>query len=450
MKESLIDIDVYITAKMEKAKQIMQSDVPTGMGVASVKSATICSNIVDPTQATVAKMEQVSDGHVEGNTILQLDQMRRIQPTGGTPELAPPTAGDSTNNQDEDVYPQEYPLDAPMAGVNRRDIISTPVEDAMTEIMNTSAEDATLEDISDSKVKNGYASIENIEVRETVGPTDNIKVYEKATAELQECATAPSINGQGTVCKPSVGPEVYMILGVSLLNEQLQKITGASENAGTIEGIVDTRTGDITGQGMMGQPFSATGLGETLNMSMNKLSTMQGDAEPPSGFELEEPAAAVPVRNELQGAVQTQPENNVAVQKPIFRENVKDPVENGSLNTEVMQKPAEDFLITIIEERTQRCVKPFTGEATDTILREESTGDEDRGNPDPNEISKRRKLKIPSHENSEVCSTIEATKLVGNAKTQNKTHQNASNASGQLIAFTRRKRKHLCNSRPDP
>uniref|UniRef100_A0A0A9BSW3 Uncharacterized protein n=1 Tax=Arundo donax TaxID=35708 RepID=A0A0A9BSW3_ARUDO len=391
---------------MEKAKQIMQNDVPTGMGVASVKSATICSTIADPSQAPVAKMEQFSDGHVEGKSILQLDQMRRIQPAGGTPELVPPTAGDSTNNQTEDVYPQEYPLDVTMAEANLQDIISTPVEDAMTEIMNTSTENVTLEDISDSKVKNGYASIENVEVQETVGPTDNIKLYEKAMAELQECASAPSINGQGTVCRPSVGPEFYMILGVSSLNEQLHKITGASESAGTIEEIMDTRTGNSRGQGMMGQPFNAIGLGETLNISMNKISSMRGDVEPPSCSEQEEPAHAVPWCNELLGAVQTQPENNVvqdgvnAVQNPICGENVEDPIKNGSLNAEVVQKPAaipaEDLLI---EQRIQRCVNPFTGEATDTFVTEESTGDEDHTNPDPNEISKQRKLKNPSHEN---------------------------------------------------
>ncbi|XP_004981664.1 serine/threonine-protein phosphatase 7 long form homolog isoform X1 [Setaria italica] len=188
MKESLTDIDVYITVKMAEAKQIMQSGVRTGMGIRSAKSAMICSNDVDPTQATVAKLELVGDDHVEGNTILQLDQMRRIQPAGGTVDLAPLITGDTTSNKTEDVHPQEDPLDITMTEVNLQDIISTPLQDAMTDIMNTSAEDATLEDISDSDVKNGSASIETVEVKETGGSMYNIK----STKRLQlKCRSVP-------------------------------------------------------------------------------------------------------------------------------------------------------------------------------------------------------------------------------------------------------------------
>jgi hypothetical protein len=50
-------------------------------------------NIVAPTQATVAKMGQVGDDHIEGNTILKLDEMMIIQPTGGTPDSALPITG---------------------------------------------------------------------------------------------------------------------------------------------------------------------------------------------------------------------------------------------------------------------------------------------------------------------------------------------------------------------
>ena len=149
---------------------------------------------MDRPQATVAKMEQIGDDHVEGNTILQLDQMRRIQPTVGTADLAPLTTGDTTSNKTEDVHPQGDPLDITMTEVNLQDIISTPVEDAMTDIMNTSAEDATLEDISNSEMKNDYASIATVEVQETVGSVDQI--YKKVTAELQEFAGAPLINGK--------------------------------------------------------------------------------------------------------------------------------------------------------------------------------------------------------------------------------------------------------------
>lgn len=224
MKASLIDLNSYITVKVAESKQvalapcpnkssylnckrqhmlmtsivmqIMQSGVPTGTGTWSAKSAMICSNNLDPTQATFAKMEQVDDDHVEGNTILQLDQMRRIQPTGGTADLSPLTTGDTTGNKTEDVHPQDDPLDMTMTEVNLQDIISTPVEDAMTDIMNTSAGDATLDDISESDVKNDYASIESVEVQETVGSMDNIKIYKKVTAELQEFTGAPLINGK--------------------------------------------------------------------------------------------------------------------------------------------------------------------------------------------------------------------------------------------------------------
>lgn len=59
-----------------------------------------------------------------------------------------------------------------MTEVNLQDIISTLVEDAMTDIMNTSTKDATPEDISDSDVKDGYVFIEAVEVQETVVSLD--------------------------------------------------------------------------------------------------------------------------------------------------------------------------------------------------------------------------------------------------------------------------------------
>ncbi|KAL5218409.1 hypothetical protein ABZP36_019093, partial [Zizania latifolia] len=147
LKELLNDIDMYITAKMKKAKQfsltsctneprhikckkqhvalpsaslnVMQIVDSTGIVNGSVKSTTCCSC-------------------VEGNTILQLDQMKRIQPAAVTPDLRPPPTGDGTNDQTEDMNCQEDPLDVSMTEINLQDIISTPVEHAMTDIMNTS------------------------------------------------------------------------------------------------------------------------------------------------------------------------------------------------------------------------------------------------------------------------------------------------------------------------
>jgi hypothetical protein len=94
------------------------------------------------------------------------------------------------------LHSQEDPLYLTMTEVNLQDIISTPVEDAMTGIMNTSTEDATPKDISDSDVKDGYAFIEAVQVQETVVSMDNIKIPNKVTAELQECAGATLINGK--------------------------------------------------------------------------------------------------------------------------------------------------------------------------------------------------------------------------------------------------------------
>ncbi|KAL6636866.1 hypothetical protein ACP70R_024438 [Stipagrostis hirtigluma subsp. patula] len=447
MKKSLIDIDVFITSKMEKAKQATKSDVPTAMQIGNVKAATICSNIVDPTQPTVAKMEQVTDDHIEGNTIQQLDHMMRIQPTGGISDLAPLTRGDCSKDQIEDVHTHEDPLDVTMSEVNFRDIISTPVEDAMTEIMNMSKEDGTLEEISDPEVKNDHTSIETVEVQETVGPMDNSKLYEKVTTEPRENASAPMKNGEVTVRKPSVDPDFYKILSLSSHNEPL-KITGAYENNGTIDYMMDMRMENSTIQVTADQPFGDIGLAETLNTSMNKSGS---NVEPPSGSEQEEPAAAVPGRNELQDVVQTRTDNVVqdemdAVQNPIIRENVQDQVKNDSLNLAVEQKhvaiPAEDLLIDSTVERTHSNVNSFTEDATNTIARDESDGNEDHGNACPSEISKKRKLMIPLHENYEAHSTVEATEVIGNAKTE-RTRQNARNVSGQLIAFTRRKKK-LC------
>jgi hypothetical protein len=337
----------------------MQSGVPTGMGIRSAKSAMFCSNDVDPTQATVAKLE-----HVEGNTILQLDQMRRIQPAGGTVDLAP--------LKTEDVHPPEDSLDITMTEVNLQDIISTPLQDAMTDIMNTSAEDATLEDISDSDVKNGSASIKTVEVKETGGSMDNIKIYQKAAAEMQECVSAPLVDGkvdeivivfmyrynymveiidmnfgnwliagQGTMRDALVLPEFYKILGVSSNKEKLQKITGAPENDGRIEEIVETRSENSTGPGMMGRPFNAIEPGDTLNTCMKKLSSVPGHVECNSVSEQEEPDAAIPGRDKLQDAVQTQPEDVVqdgvnAVQNQIFQENAKDPIEKWTLEKNLL------------------------------------------------------------------------------------------------------------------
>lgn len=117
-------------------------------------------------------------------------------------------------------------------------------------------------------MKNDYASIATVEVQETVGSVDQI--YKKVTAELQEFAGAPLINGEGTVCKPSVLPEFEKILGISSNNEHLQKITGASENDVIIEDALGTRSKNITGPGTMGRPFNASRPGDTLNTSKKK------------------------------------------------------------------------------------------------------------------------------------------------------------------------------------
>jgi hypothetical protein len=261
------------------------------------------------------------------------------------------------------------------------------------------------------------------------------------------------IAGQGTVCKPSVLPEFEKILGISSNSEQLQKITGASENDVIIEEAVETRSKNITGPGTMGRPFNASRPGDTLNTSKKKLSSMPSDVEYPYVSEQEEPDAAIPGPDKQQDAVQTKPEDNVdqggadAMQNQIFQENTKDPIENGPWQ-KLVAIPAEDLPISGAGEVTRRSVNSFTGEGNDTIGREESAGDEDLGNLGPNELSKRRKLMVPSHENSEFCLTIEATKM-GTAKTDEKTDQNVRSGSGQLIAFTRRKRKLLCNHRPD-
>lgn len=233
----------------------------------------------------------------------------------------------------------------------------------------------------------------------------------------------------------------------------MQKITGAPENDRTMEDIVETGSEESTGQGMMGQPFNAIGPGDNLNTSMKKLSSMAGDVESPSVSKQEEHDAVIPGRDELHDAVQTQPEDNFvqdgvnAVQLPLFRENSKDPIENGPWQKPVAI-PAEDLLIASAREITQRSYNSFTGEPNATIGREASAGDEDLGNPGSKKLCKRRKLTSSSHENSELHITVEAPKME-TAKTEEKTDQNVRSGSRQLIAFTRRKRKHLCSHRPD-
>jgi hypothetical protein len=107
-----------------------------------------------------------------------------------------------------------------------------------------------------------------------------------------------------------------------------------------------------------------------------------------------------------------------------LQENVDDYIENDSLDPAVQQKlvvtPAH---ITIVGEK---CIGPFTGEATDTSVEENSTGN---GYADQDEITKRRKVRVSSHENAEALPTTEVIK------------SEKQNCSAQLIAFTRRKRK---------
>uniref|UniRef100_A0A0D9VZC7 Aminotransferase-like plant mobile domain-containing protein n=1 Tax=Leersia perrieri TaxID=77586 RepID=A0A0D9VZC7_9ORYZ len=166
IKESLGDIDMYITAEMKKAKQfslasytnkprhtpsasldVMQMVAPTGIVNGSFKSVAPCS-CVHPVQPTAANLGQVIDGYVEGNTILQLDKMKIIQPAGGTLDLGPPSTCGGTNDRTDDLHQEEDPLDVSVTEANLQDIISTPVEDAMADIMHTSKEDPADEDMS--------------------------------------------------------------------------------------------------------------------------------------------------------------------------------------------------------------------------------------------------------------------------------------------------------------
>ncbi|KAM0855383.1 hypothetical protein ACQ4PT_049807 [Festuca glaucescens] len=227
VKESLGDIDMYITAEMKKVQfavapctnepthlnykhqhmvlssgglQVMQIVLPTEIGNESLKSATACSTFVDSVQANVGKVEQVTDGYMEGNTILQLDGMRGIQPGGGT-LVRPPPRGDGTTNWTEDLHQQEDPIDVSMPEVNMQYIISTPVEDDVTEIINTSAENAMLEETSDAEMKNGEGPLrtssplsEIVEMQEAAKLMYNNKIHNKVNDESQEPADAPVIN----------------------------------------------------------------------------------------------------------------------------------------------------------------------------------------------------------------------------------------------------------------
>ncbi|KAL6894012.1 hypothetical protein ACP4OV_008110 [Aristida adscensionis] len=185
-------------------------------------------------------------------------------------------------------------------------------------------------------------------------------------------------------------------------------------------------------------------------MSRNKLGSMQADVEPASASEEEEPATAVPGLNDLQVAVRTQIKGNVlmdkvdTVQNPIFQGNVEDPTRYGNLNHAAVQNPvatlSKDLFIVSVGETNQTTVNSFTGERTNTISREESTDNEEQTNTGSNDVSKRKSI-ISLHENSEVPLTMAATKMDGNAKPEDKTLQNIRSGSGQLISFTRRKRK---------
>lgn len=88
--------------------------------------------------------------------------------------------------------------------------------------------------------------------------------------------------------------------------------------------------------------------------------------------------------------------------------------------------------ITIVGEKHVNLV---AGEATDTLVKEQSPGD---CYPDQAEIPKRRKLTL--QENAEAPLTTEITKIVGNAKTEEQSCQYVRSGRGQLIAFTRRKK----------
>ncbi|XP_051178114.1 uncharacterized protein [Lolium perenne] len=461
VKESLGDIDMYITAEMKKVMQIV---LPTEIGNESLKSAMACSTSVDSIQANVGKVEQVTDGYMEGNTILQLEGMRGIQPEEGT-LVRPPPRGNGTSNWNGDLHQQEDPIDVSMTEVNMQYIISTPVEDAMTGVISTSAENAMLEETSDAEMKNGESPLrtssplsEIEEMQEATELMYNNKIHNKVNNESQEFADAPVINnstaeeatrvhlkdnymeathiypnnisGQETASRPSDGPESYMILGVSSHNGQLQKNANVSGKGDKVEHILVMRTDCSIAEGAIGEALSATGPGETLSASVNKLSSTRGDSEPPSGSKQEEPPAAVPGSSELQDSVCKLPKDNAvqdrvhAVQNLMLQENVNDCIENGSLEPVVLQKlvvtPAH---ITIVGEKG---IGPFSGEATDTLVEENSTGN---GYPDQEEITKRRKVTVSSHENAEALPT---TAVIKSEK---------QNGSGQFIAFTRRKRK---------
>lgn len=101
---------------------------------------------------------------------------------------------------------------------------------------------------------------------------------------------------------------------------------------------------------------------------MNKgLSSVPGDAEPPSGSasEQEESAGVVSGRSGLQDAVQTQPQDSVvqdgvnAVQNHMFDENAKHPIENGPSNSAVVQKARNPllYLLKIAKTRTSKTEK---------------------------------------------------------------------------------------------
>lgn len=102
-------------------------------------------------------------------------------------------------------------------------------------------------------------------------------------------------------------------------------------------------------------------------------------------------------------------------------------MKNGMLNPKVVQKIVIPAEVLHIASGAEKLVNSFTGQETDTPLREESwwwgvskknLGDGRlHGSPEQNEISKKRKLVMPSHENGKASTTMDYAKMDRQAKT---------------------------------
>ncbi|XP_073006437.1 uncharacterized protein [Typha latifolia] len=284
IRATLTEIDAYIATELEKAKHFTSATATSELGCSgqqqqfqpssSVQNlplaaipitreaartvpfksdqpssseqpmlSTVVPVSLDPMQTTVAKVEYTSDDNAEGNTILQLDKTRSIQPMADDrhTELHMSQVQESSLDQLEEAHMLEEAVDASTKEPKVHET-NLPTKDAV--VQGTPVEDNKMQGTIDTPA-------ENAEVQETVeAPTVDSKMQEVVDSYMKDDKVQESVDTP---------------IGTTKVHSKMQEVVDSYMKDDKVQESVDTPIGTMKVQEAIDAPLKDDKVHMTVN-----------------------------------------------------------------------------------------------------------------------------------------------------------------------------------------